>query len=146
MMKLSSAQKIGMAVALLVFAAIKITLLFWWQQQQTPAQRLSLACDVKQSCEFVAGQSLQLIGVGNNQTPFAARINGLPEQVKKVSVSFDMRDMDMGFNRFDLQKQPDGSWYAAPIYLPLCRNNRHDWLIRWQVDEREYQAEFTTLM
>lgn len=141
-------QKIAIAIFLFLFAAIKISMLFWWQQQQNTITQTTLPsnCEVTtpQGCEFQTGQRLRLIGVGNNKTPFSARIDGLPENVTSVNLSFDMRDMPMGFNRFDLKKQPDGSWQIAQIFLPLCSSNRHDWQVKWRIDGQEYQAEFKT--
>lgn len=141
---MSAKQKMGIASGLLLLAAVKVAMVFWWQHKQ-PERAAVAACDVAGAgCEFAAGQTLRLIGVGNPKTPFVARMDGLPDDAQSVSVSFDMRDMAMGFNRFDLRKQADGSWQAAPIYLPVCAAARHDWQVKWQVDGKAYQADFQT--
>lgn len=138
-------QKLTIAGCLIAFAIIKIALLWLWQQQENAPSAAIVQCNVAQEgCEFEAGQRLQLIGVGNNKTPFAAKLTGLPESVQSVSLSFSMRDMEMGFNRFELKKQADSSWQIAAIHLPLCSSNRHDWLVNWQIDGKNYQAPFQT--
>lgn len=147
-MNLNKNQKLLIAaVCLILFALVKIGLLFVWQQQKStiPATQLSTCEVTKSGCEFQVGQRLQLIGVGSNKTPFTAKVTGLPENIKSVNLSFEMRDMAMGFNRFELKKQADNSWQVDKIYLPLCSSNRHDWQVKWRIDGQEYQAEFQTL-
>ena len=148
---------IWIAVCLLGFAAIKAASLFWWQQKnaaQTPPQAaakdkvilgITGVCDAsKNACEFEPNQYFELIGVRTNNTPFAAKITGLPENVQKVSLSFSMLAMDMGFNRFDLQKQSDKTWVVSPIYLPFCGDDRI-WRVTWTIDGKSYYSDFETL-
>lgn len=140
-----STKLILLAILLLIFATLKVSLVMWWQKNQLTHTTVAQSCDVTHSgCEFQAGQTLKLIGVGNNKTPFAAQITGLPEHTQSVTLSFAMKDMDMGFNRFELHKQHDGSWKIEQIYLPLCSENRHDWQVKWQVDGQSFQADFQT--
>lgn len=137
------AHKLTLAVLLLLFAAAKVALLLWWQQSQPTAAELD--CRPEQAaCPFDGTARLQLLGVGGHRTPFTVRIDGLPENVRQVSASFEMRDMDMGFNRFDLKKQNNGTWQAEAVRLPVCTAARHDWRVRWRVDGREYTAPFQT--
>ncbi|MDO4434354.1 MAG: hypothetical protein Q4B82_07235 [Alysiella sp.] len=139
-------KAILIALLLLFFASIKLIMLNWWQKQQgNPAIVSDTACRITQnSCEFEHGQSLALLGVADNQTPFIAEARGIPDHVQKITLSFSMRDMDMGFNRFELQKQGQGVWRLAQIHLPLCTANRHDWTVEWRVDEQKYTADFQT--
>ena len=60
-----------------------------------------------------------------------------------MSVSFSMRDMDMGFNRYDLHRQADGGWLAQNVRLPLCTEERHDFLADVSVDGQVYRVPFT---
>lgn len=133
-----------LAVGLLVFAAIKIAMLLWWQGNQKPVQ--SMDCQISQmACPFGnQGASMQLVGVGDNKTPFTIRAANVPPNVREIHASFTMRDMDMGFNRFVLEKQADGVWLAQGVRLPLCTQSRHDWIMTWQVDGQHFQAAFQT--
>lgn len=132
-----------LGIMLLIFAAVKIALLFWWQAQQTPSQHTD--CQPHQhACPFAQGATLQLLGVDKHNTPFRIRVHNAPAQTQNISVSFSMRDMDMGFNRFDLQKQSDGTWQLDNVRLPLCTAARHDWQIQWKMDEQHFQAAFQT--
>lgn len=62
-------------------------------------------------------------------TPFSVRVQlagkGASE-VKKVTVSFTMLNMDMGSNRFDLRQQADTTWQGQAL-LPVCSMGRRDW-------------------
>lgn len=142
----SPKQWIVIAVLLIMFAMIKVFLWQYYQQQNSSLTSLESDCDVAgQGCVFADGAKLQLIGVGNNQTPFQARAENVPEQTQTFIASFKMRDMDMGFNRFEFQPMGNGVWVVNPIYLPLCHSNRHDWVIEWQMDEQSFHAEFQTM-
>lgn len=130
-------------LALIVFALLKLAMLWWWQNQQTSSQ--STDCQPHQrACPFAQGATLQLLGVDKHNTPFRIRVHNAPTQTQAISASFSMRDMDMGFNRFDLQKQVDGTWQLDNVRLPFCTANRHDWLIQWQMDGQSFQAAFST--
>ena len=97
------------AVLLLVFAAAKLAGLYWWQQQQPAAE--SLACDIGRGCTLPNGAVLRFTPAAGLKTPFDIALSGSGAE-KAVSVSFSMRDMDMGFNRYDLHRQADGGWLA----------------------------------
>lgn len=130
-------------IALIAFALLKVSMLLLWQAKQPKAQAQS--CQITQTpCPFADGATLQLLGVGNNQTPFSIRATHIPANVNDITVSFTMRDMDMGFNRFALQKQADGSWLAEGVRLPMCTQSRHDWQIHWQMNGQHFQADFQT--
>lgn len=145
-MMITKQQKIFViAVLLLIFIGIKMLMINWWQQQQNPIQDiLPKNCPTTTTgCQFL-GANLRLHNFIDHKHPFAVSIHHLPENVQHVSLSFAMRNMDMGFNRFDLKPQKNGDWYLDNIHLPLCSQTRHDWLIRWQIDQHSYQAEFQT--
>ena len=147
MTTLSKQKKIGLALGLLIFAAIKIVMIFWWQDKQNhlPKTQIQAACNVlTQGCTFLNSATFRLHDVRDNKSPFQIIITGLPENVQSVSASFDMQDMDMGFNRVDLIKQADGSWQATSVYLPFCTAARHDWRVTWLVDGARFQAAFQT--
>lgn len=137
------AQKITLAVLLLLFAAAKVAMLLWWQSRQPEVHTLS--CNpAAEGCRFDGGAQLKLMGVGGNEQPFAVSVSGLPLDTQAVSLSFSMRDMDMGFNRFDLQHKGQGVWRGEQLRLPVCSLSRHDWIAEWTVDGKRYQADFQT--
>lgn len=45
----------------------------------------------------------------------------------QISVEFQMRGMDMGLNRYRLERAADGGWRGRAI-LPVCTSGRSDWL------------------
>lgn len=132
------------AIVLLVFANIKIFMLLTWQDKQPAAAQQQCLVTSPQGCPFSGSQTLYLQGVGGHKTPFSATAANLPPDTKSVSLSFEMAGMDMGFNRFDLSHVGNGNWRADKIYLPLCTADRHDWIVKWQVDGRTYSAPFQT--
>ena len=126
-------------VLLLVFAASKLLLLQWWQQQQPIVEMVQ--CDVQAGCRLPNGAWLifgETLGV---KTPFDVRVEQLDRTVQQVTISFAMKDMDMGFNRYDLRKEND-VWWGRNIRLPLCTESRHDFLANIQLDKQVYQVEF----
>lgn len=144
---LTNKQKIAVATGLLLFAVIKIVMLVWWKNhhQIDDIKMLPESCDVLSGCVFSGNAKLRLDGVGDNRTPFRIIITGLPENTRMVWASFSMPNMDMGFNRFDLIRQNDGSWQANNVYLPLCSQSRYDWQIIWKInDTQQFQAAFRT--
>ena len=76
------------------------------------------------------------------KSPFDIIISNAPADVAQVSVSFSMRGMDMGFNRYALQKQSDGSWVARQIRLPLCIDNRNDYLADITIGTEHHRLPF----
>lgn len=145
---MTNQQKLVLAVGLLLFAAVKMAALFWWQNQPNSRPTATAQpenCDVLSGCVFSGSATLRLEGVGDNRTPFRVVATGLPENTRTVSASFAMPNMDMGFNRFDLKRQTDGSWLAEKVYLPLCSQSRRDWQITWTIDDaQQFQAAFRT--
>lgn len=60
----------------------------------------------------------------------------------KPMASFQMRDMEMGLNRYRLLRQDNG-WHAE-VMLPACVRGRQDWILRLEVDGRVYEMPFTS--
>ncbi|ULJ68986.1 hypothetical protein MIS45_09530 [Wielerella bovis] len=146
MIHLNKPQKITLAICLFLFAGIKVATIFWWQnkQNQSPSQHNHTCQVTQQGCPFLGNAIFRLHGVGGHKTPFRIQADNVPASVKQISASFSMKDMDMGFNRFDLVKQADGSWHTDNVYLPFCTAARHDWLVEWTVDGQRFQAAFQT--
>lgn len=129
------------AVLLLAFAAAKLLLLGWWQKQQPAAQ--SAVCDVTRGCELPNGVYAKFSDTVSAKQPFDILLKNVPNDVNEISVSFSMKDMDMGFNRFKLQRQSDGTWAAKRIRLPVCVSNRHDYLADINIGGQVFQTAFS---
>ena len=52
--------------------------------------------------------------------------------VEKVIVDFNMKDMNMGLNRVQLDHKGNGVWVASTI-LPVCTLRRNDWVSQLQL-------------
>ena len=135
-------------VTLLVFAAAKVAALLWWQRQEQPETAAWAQCAADgvaaSGCLFLDGARFRLrLGAGHG-APLVLLAENVPPDVRELSASFRMKDMDMGPNRFYLAKQADGSWRADGVYLPFCASGRRDWIVEWQADGRRFQAAFAT--
>ncbi len=117
------------------------------KESATTSLGLVSECDSAISrCEFDNGlvkASLQLgdgSGIGELKG-FAvdASINPNPDE---VIISFMMKDMDMGPNRYRL-KQSHNRWEGKAI-LPMCALGRLDWIaqLEWRSANKKYQIEF----
>ncbi|QEY26912.1 hypothetical protein [Neisseria zalophi] len=125
----SNKQKILIAVLLLLFAAVKIGGLLWWKNSQPDVRVMAEAeCNVQKGCHLPNGAEVEFVGQVSTQTPFDIVINNVPPETQEVYVSFSMRDMDMGFNRYKLVRQEGGEWAAKNIRLPICTQDRRDYL------------------
>ncbi|MDO5639029.1 MAG: hypothetical protein Q4G28_04100 [Neisseria sp.] len=140
---MSRNKKLLIAALLLAFAAVKVLSLLWWQKQQPSFTALSAAqCNVHQGCKLPNGAVLKFSDEVAAKAPFDIELRGAAADVAEVFVSFSMKDMDMGFNRYKLLKQADGSWQAKQIRLPVCVQNRHDYLADINIGGQVYQTEF----
>lgn len=128
------------AVLLLAFAAVKLAALYWWTQRQPAAEAVD--CDIAAGCALPDGAVLRFAPAAGLQTPFDIVLDGA-DGAREVSVSFSMRDMDMGFNRYDLRRDAAGRWSAAAVRLPLCTEARHDFSADVAVDGRVYSVPFS---
>lgn len=130
-------------VLLLLFAAVKLLVLYAWQQSRRQAEPVALACDVRKSCVLFGGVMLKFSRQPTAHVPFDIEVSGLEAGVRDVYVSFSMKNMDMGFNRYDLKKEADGVWRAENVRLPVCSEGRHDYLADVHIDKRIFQTGFS---
>ncbi len=128
-------------VLLLVFAAVKLIALDWWQQQQPQAKQAE--CQVTQGCTLPNGVYVKFSDKLETKQPFDIVLKNVPETTQEITVSFSMKDMDMGFNRFNIRRQNDGTWAAKQIRLPMCVENRHDYLADINIGGEVFQTAFT---
>ena len=128
-------------VLLLVFAAVKLIALGWWQQQQPQSKQAE--CQVTQGCTLPNGVYVKFSDKLEIKQPFDIVLKNVPETTQEITVSFSMKDMDMGFNRFNIRRQNDGTWAAKQIRLPMCVENRHDYLADINIGGEVFQTAFT---
>lgn len=144
MSSLTRRQKITIAVLLLAFAAVKVAALLWWQSKQPDVTAIpQAACNVHTGCTLPNGAVVKFSDRVHAKQPFDIRVNNVPPQVQEVFVSFSMSGMDMGFNRYKLVRQADGTWAADQIRLPVCVQNRHDYLADIHINGDVFQTAFT---
>lgn len=114
-----------------------------WFVMRSPgeARAVAVACT-----DIVAGCSLPAAGlqVAFDQPPqalqpFVLKVRTAADQ---VYASFSMRGMQMGFNRYRLLPQADGSW-RAQVTLPACVQGRNDWELLLEIDARRYVLPFS---
>ena len=128
------------AVLLIVFAAAKLLLLDWWQQQQLKTKVVE--CNLTQGCVLPDGSKVRAASI-NTHEPFDIVIENVPQNTGAVSISFSMKNMDMGFNRYNLAQQSPQSWQAAQIRLPFCVEGRHDYTADITVGKQTFQTAFS---
>lgn len=128
------------AVLLIVFAAAKLLLLDWWQRQQTKANVVE--CSLIQGCVLPDGSTVRATSI-NTHEPFDIVVENVPKNTGAVSISFSMKNMDMGFNRYNLTQQSPQSWQAAKIRLPFCVEGRHDYTADITIGKQTFQTAFS---
>ena len=89
-------------------------------------------CDpTKQVCKIHYASNvyeLEFNGAPSALTPFFVDINASDEQPKSIELSFDMAEMDMGFNQYSLIKNKKN--WQAKVILPVCSLSRNDWELK----------------
>ena len=128
------------AVLLIVFAAAKLLLLDWWQQQQSNTKVVE--CNLTQGCVLPDGSKVRATSI-NTHEPFDIVIENVPQNTGVVSISFSMKNMDMGFNRYNLAQRSPQSWQALQIRLPFCVEGRHDYTADITVGKQTFQTAFS---
>lgn len=128
------------ALLLIAFAAFKLVLLQWWQAQQP--QAVAAQCDLTEGCTLPDGSRVRAAAVSTKK-PFDIYIEHAPAGTEQVSISFSMKNMDMGFNRYALERQPSGDWRATRIRLPFCVEGRHDFTADITVGSQTFQTAFS---
>ncbi len=75
--------------------------------------------------------------------PVLVRLRSRTTDATAVTIAFTMPGMDMGVNRYRLQRQADGRWIGN-VLLPVCATGRKDWLADVEVmaGTRGYHARF----
>ncbi len=74
--------------------------------------------------------------------PFDVVVTFGDVQPDVVNVSFEMENMDMGFNHYTLKE--DGQQWKASAILPVCSLGRNDWKVKlgYSLDGKHHVTEF----
>jgi hypothetical protein len=90
-------------------------------------------CDLSQSRCATHGYQLEFERPVRPLSLFKARL--ISEKPLDSAVLYlEMKDMDMGINRFPLVPKGNGSW-EAELMIPVCATGRRDWLATLVVQE-----------
>jgi len=124
--------------------ALLAVLLGWQMHLSEPEQALAVACpDIVARCELApAGLQVRFDHPPRPLQKFQVMVE-LPG-AQAVHASFNMRGMEMGFNRYRLLPDGPGRWQAE-VLLPACIQGRKDWLMTLEVDGRRYELPFSSL-
>jgi hypothetical protein len=104
------------------------------------------ACEPQQGCD-VAGDDLSLRvhfdAVPRALQPFPVSVyTDSDAPVDAVMVTFLMRGMDMGLNRYRLQGDAQAGW-TGRVTLPVCVSGRSDWIAEFELHTalRNYRVQ-----
>lgn len=116
---------------ILFFAGYKAAEYFQTEQETNHLQSIlaPTKCQFNSDpCQVKFNGSIITITVQGDVTPlkpFSLHLEG--NEVEAAEVSFSMRDMDMGVNRFLLHKVKNSAW-ETQVMLPVCTARRDDWV------------------
>ncbi|MBP6116459.1 MAG: hypothetical protein KA498_07465 [Neisseriaceae bacterium] len=148
MNSLTRRQKWLIAMGLLLFAAIKVAMLLWWQQEKGSSPSVqTLDCNVRSGCVLpnTDGAVFSMSAPISAQTPFNLTLRGI-DVTQEVSVRFEMADMDMGFNRYRLMaaERAPNTLQALAVRLPVCVTQRTDYIAVLSTEQGQYKIHFNT--
>lgn len=127
-----------LAVALLAIAAAG-----WWLKR--PAAAVAVACpDPLAGCAFAHHGAAASVRFSAQPAPLQAfELSVQAPGARRVSAELQMKDMDMGFNRYDLRPAGNGA-FSARVTLPVCVSGRRDWMLFLDIDGTRYELPFST--
>lgn len=134
-----------LAAPILILLALAALAIWGARQQPQPGQGIEIHCaDPVAGCTFLhGGIPAQLRFSAQPETLKAFSIHLTHPQIKKASASFQMANMNMGFNRYDFKPQRSGQWLAT-VTLPVCTASRVDWIAEFELDGKLYRMAFIT--
>lgn len=107
---------------------------------------LAADCDPLQACRLEDAELSAVIRMGPDihaLRPFPIQLNSNNDLgIEQITVSFSMRGMDMGSNRYRLETDGQGAWQAQVI-LPICVSGRSDWLADFEVRKADQSLQFS---
>jgi len=113
-------------LAFLAFASV-LALLYWrlHQPADASAQVIRLACKNLLSDCGDAQTQIRFSHIPTPMQPF--QIDIIDQQAQAITLSFEMRDMPMGINRYRMTQH--ANHWQAQVMLPVCIQGRSDWLM-----------------
>lgn len=118
----------ALVLTLLIFA---VPLAGWLRHIQSQTLTSQLVCEHPvHGCSIPGAGKLSFDHSPEKLKPFMVRLE--KPMTNEVYAEFAMQGMEMGLNRYRFIKVADGVWQAT-VYLPICIQNRHDWVMRLQV-------------
>lgn len=106
-------------------------------------QAIPLPCpDIVAGCELPTAR-LHVVFDRQPRVMQPFRVTVRMPDAREVHASFDMRDMQMGLNRYRLKTDERGLWWGE-VTLPVCMQGRSDWVLQLEVDGgRKYRVDFS---
>lgn len=102
----------------------------------TPCADLTRGCRIDQ-----ASVEARVDRIPSALQPFVLSVRA-PEG-KQLHAEFVMQGMEMGLNRYRLERQPNGEWQGR-VTLPVCVSGRRDWLLILEMDGERHALAFST--
>jgi len=141
-------MKVGVNSSLLLTGLLLLACSPQPEPEQLPVSQLVAAtdCDVLTGCRV--GDVDAFIDVlfaikprALQPFPVVIQTQGM-QDVKAVTVSFSMRDMTMGLNRYALTHAAEGAWQGE-VTLPICVSGRTDWIAEFDIQLPDRHLVFT---
>lgn len=114
--------------------------------QEAVVLQIAADCDSAQRACRARGDGLELeLRLGppvRSMEAFDIQLRGALATDARVEVRFQMRDMDMGLNRYRLTLDANGVWRGHAM-LPVCSTGRSDWVAQLDIAAggRRWRAE-----
>lgn len=122
--------------------ALAATLAWFWLRPTAAGKVVAIPCaDIVAGCKVnESGLKVAFDHPPQAMQPFMLRV--WQAGAASVNASFSMNGMQMGFNRYRLLPQHDGSWQAQ-VMLPACVQGRSDWELQLEVGAERYALPFS---
>jgi hypothetical protein len=139
-------------IAARLMACCMIAVLAACDSPSTPDRRvqrsieLAADCDPLQACQLQDAELPAVVRMGPDiraLQPFSVAFNSSHDPgIEDITVSFSMKGMDMGSNRYRLERNRQGGWQAQ-VTLPICISGRSDWLADFEVRTADQRLQFS---
>lgn len=141
---MTRANLIRIAGPLLLAVALIAIAVVGYQMSRPPESRQIACADPIAGCAFSHEGETVTLRLSDWPRPMQAfTLEVTAPGAQKAHAEFQMRGMEMGFNRFDLR--PAGAdILAARVTLPICVSGRQDWVLYLKLDGNHYSTSFTS--
>ena len=133
-----------LVLLLLIVLAFITVAVIGTRVKRIPQAQVIACADPVQGCGFQhRGTPVQLkfSRAPSSMQPFTLSLQA--PGIQLVRAEFQMVEMDMGFNRYDLHAAAPGL-LTAQITLPVCVSGRRDWKLYLEVDSQRYVVPFSS--